>query len=267
MTAPNPYNKQSEILDAKLSQAIEQIYKTYGDVVSITDKAKTLRKFGRNTAVAGSYETVWLTGGDETYATDNVITTVTSTESGDDQEIVIEGQTLSNGELTFYSSSAADQTITLNGISDVTLPTPLARVTRLYNNDTTDFAGTVTVERDDGTVHLTVSTEAGNQSEKASTSVSKDDYFIILGFEPYVFTKTDETVEFIGEIRQVGTTNKVWRRVYTTTSNSTAGSVEAQFNPPFIILKNHDIRVRAKSDGTSVDVGAAFSGYLAKIVS
>lgn len=257
----NEFYDDMNIVDYRLYRALEDIKNTYGDNVSIDAKNKTLRKFGRNAAVAGSYETVWITGGDETYATDNLITTVVSTDGGDDQNIVIEGHTINNGKLTFST-----QTATLNGTTDVTLDTPIARCTRLYNNDTSNFAGTITVERDDGTVHLTVDGTCLNQSEKASTSISNDDYFIITSFEPYVFTKTDETVEFVGEIREVGTTNKVFRRIYTTTANSRASTNEVHFYPPFIIPKNTDIRVRAKSDGTSVDVGASFSGYLAKII-
>lgn len=254
--------------DYKVAQAINQIANTYGDKVTVDGKGKTLRKFGRNNAVGSSFETVWQTGGDETYATTNAIDTISSSNSGDTQAVRIEGHAIDNGELTFVVQSA-----TLNGQNKVVLSTPLARITRLYNNGTTDFAGTIYGYEDDtvtagvpqttSKIHMTVT--EGNQSEKAATSISKDDYYIVTNAQFFVFTKTAETVEFIGEIREVGTTNKVWRRIYSTVASNTQTYSET-FDPPFIIPKNHDIRVRAKSDGTTVEVGASFNGYLAKVL-
>lgn len=249
--------------------AEKSILDSTGDLVSVWQKAKFLRKFGRNPSAAGSFETVWQTGGDETYVTTDAIDTVSSSDAGDTQEIVIEGHTISNGLLTFST-----QTATLDGQNKVVLATPLARMTRLYNNGTSDFAGTVYGYEDDtvtagvpdtaSKVHLTVTN--GNQSEKASTSISSTDYLIVTGIELFVFTKTDETVEFIGEFREVAETPKVWRRVYSATSNSKSNAFFEAFNPPIIVPKNHDIRLRAKSDGTAVDIGGAFSGYLAEVV-
>jgi hypothetical protein len=245
--------------DPQIAQAQNLIKGTFGDDVSVTQKAKTLRKFGRNGVVGSSFETVWNTSGDEPYVNTNAITTIVSSNAGDDQDVVIEGHTISGGELTFVVQSA-----TLNGTTDVTLTTPLARATRLYNNDTTDFAGNITAEESDGTVHLTVS--EGNQSEKGATSISINDYYLITSVELFVFTKADRVVEFIGELREVGTTNKVWRRVYSATATSKAAPHVEYFNPPFVIPKNHDLRLRAKSDGQNADVGGAFNGYLAKII-
>ena len=105
-----------------LTMAEQIIYDTFGDQVSIVNKAKTLRKFGRNAAVGGTFETVWRTGGDETYATDNTIDSVSSSDDGDTQAIHVEGHTISNGLLTFVA-----QEVTLTGQTPATLTTPLAR--------------------------------------------------------------------------------------------------------------------------------------------
>ena len=37
-------------------------------------------------------------------------------------------------------------------------------------------------------------------------------------------------------------------------------------NPPLIVPKNHDVRVRARADGAGTDVGATMAGYLAKVL-
>lgn len=254
-----------------LSHAIGVIRSTYGDDVSIDAKSKTLYKFGRNPATNSStFETVQPEGGDETYATTNAIDKFSSSNAGDTQEIVIEGHTISGGKLTFVT-----QTVTLEGQTEKALTTPLARVTRLYNNGSTPFAGDVYVYEDDtvsagvpqtaSKIHMKVAVaDIGEQSEKCSTSISNTDYLIITQFIGYCFDKTAETVEFIGELRQVGTTNKVFRRVFSTAGSDGRPTV-IEFDPPFIVPKNHDIRVRAKTAGVA-DVGASFNGYLAKVI-
>ncbi len=254
--------------NALLQGAVDSIKANFGDTVSVEKKAKTLYKFGRNPAVGTSYVTVQQENTDETYCTGNTITHFSSSDSGDTQEIVIEGQTISGGELTFVT-----QTVTLVGQTKTALTTPMARCTRLYNNGTVDFAGTIYVYEDDtvtagvpqtaAKIHMKVVN--GNQSEKCSTSISNKDYFIITQFTGYCFDKAAATVEFIGELRQVGTTNKVFRRVFST-AGTNGRPTEISFDPPFIIPKNCDIRVRAKADGANTDVGAAFNGYLAAVI-
>ena len=252
---------------SEIKQVEDTIFNTYGDTVSYHDKLKTLRKFGRFDGVGTSFVTLQREGGDETYATTDAITHFSSSNAGDTHEIVIEGHTISNGELTFKT-----QTVTLDGQTKTALATPLARCTRLYNNNSTDFAGDIYVYEDDtvtagvpqaaAKIHMKVT--EGNQSEKCSTSVSNTDYYIITGFSGYCFDKATAVVEFIGELRTVGTTNKVFRRIFST-AGANGAPTEVAFDPPFIIPKNSDIRVRAKADGAGTDVGAAFSGYLFKV--
>lgn len=256
--------------DRLITLAEKEILDTYGDRVSVQTKNKTLRKFGRNTAVGSSYETVWKTGGDETIPTTNSIAYLSSSNSGDTQEVVVEGHTIANNRLTFVT-----QTAILSGQGTTTLTTPLRDITRLYNNGTTSFAGTIYAHELDtksagvpqtaSKIHMSV--VEGNQSEKAATAISDSDYFIVTGVQCFVFTKTAETVEFTGEFRQIDYTDgaKAWRRVYNTVASNDSAFTET-FDPPFVIPRNSDVRMRAKSDGTSVDVGCAFDGYLALVL-
>lgn len=256
--------------DRLMTLAEKQILDTYGDRVSVQSKNKTLRKFGRNTAVAGTYETVWRTGGNETIPSTNAVTHISSGDNGDTQDVVVEGHTIADNRLTFVV-----QTVTLTGQASTTLSTPLRDVTRIYNNDTTDFAGTVYVYEEDtvtagvpqtaSKIHMSV--VEGNQSEKAATAISDSDYYIATGVQCFVFTKTAETVEFTGEFRQIDYTNgaKAWRRIYNTVASNDSAYTE-RFDPPLIIPRNSDLRMRAKSDGTSVDVGCSVDGYLALVL-
>lgn len=102
--------------DVWLTHAVNEIESTYGDRVSIELKEKSLIKFGRNEDVGTTEETVWLVGGDETYPTTNAIDTIVSTDAGDDQQVIIEGHTISGNDLTFVT-----QTATLNGTTNVSL--------------------------------------------------------------------------------------------------------------------------------------------------
>jgi len=255
--------------DSVIAQAQNSIYRNFGDRVSVTQKGKSLYKFGRNPNIGTSAETVWQVGGDETYCTTNAIDKFSSSNAGDTQEIVIEGHTISGGVLTF-----ATQTVTLVGQTETALTTPLARVTRLYNNGTVDFAGDIYVYENDtvtsgvpqttSKIHLKVPVN-GNQSEKAATSISNEDYYIITQFIGYCFTKASRTVEFLGEMREVDTTNKVFRRQFSTAGSEGQPTV-VNFNPPFIVPKNYDLRVRAVASASSTDIGASFNGYIAKII-
>lgn len=95
-----------------IRHAINEIYSTYGDVVSVNEKAKSLLKFGQNALVGTSQATVMtLPAGilAETYVTTNAIDSVSSSDNGDTQLVYVEGHTIDgDGNLTFIS-----QTVTL----------------------------------------------------------------------------------------------------------------------------------------------------------
>jgi len=257
-----------------LAQAINEIRQTYGDIVDIASKSKTLRKFGDNDAIGASRETIWSFGGDETYVTSNLIDTVSSSAAGDSQAIKVEGHTVTgtgtDAQFTFVVQSA-----TLNGQNKVTLSTPLARVSRLYNDDSTDFAGDVYVYQGTDTItsgvpdtasltHMKVEGASGyNQSEKCATTFSNTDYFILTSVSGSVGQKTSASVDFYLEVRHVG---KVFREAFKFTANQTGGNVQVIFPTPIIIPKNADIRIRGEASTTNVAASAQFMGFLAQVI-
>jgi hypothetical protein len=247
-----------------LHHAQRVIFDTWGDRVNI--KSKSLFKFGRNTDLGTSEETVWVRGGIETYATGNTINQVSSSDNSDTQEIKIEGHTISGSELSFVS-----QTITLTGQTPVTLTTPLYRASRLFNNDNTDFAGEVYGYESGGTVTAGVPQDATkihveasgatNQSLKASTSISNSEYWIITSGIFSVNRTQTRTVDFKIKIREFGKVFRVISPIITV--QSTQGTIEVIFNPPLIVPKNSDIIINAISSGTGTTVDAGLNGYLA----
>jgi len=252
--------------DPKINYAIRQVFGTYGDKVSVHAKGKTLNKFGRNPAInASTYETVWNTGGNETYPTTNAIDKISSSSGSDTNVVYLEGHTISGGNLTFVTQSK-----TLVGQTETALDTPMARCTRAYTLD--DLVGTVYVYEDDtvtagvpqtaANIHIEIT--EGNQSEKCATAISNTDYYFISQFLGNVFTKTGTPIcEFIVEIRQVSASNDDFRRIFSVMGSNNSPTV-INFDPYLIIPKNYDIRVSAVGSA-AMDVGASFNGFLAKV--
>lgn len=253
----------SEINSTFTHLAINQIFDTYGDSVAI--KPKSLLKFGRNDSIATSTtETVQFAGGTETYATGNTIDTISSSNTGDTQPVVIEGHTLSGGNLTFVV-----QTKTLTGRTKAVLDTPLFRMSKMYNNGTTDFAGNIYgyedtaisngVPDDATKIHIKID-PTKNQSEKCSTSFSSVDYGIITSVYGGVTSKRDAVGEFNLQVREYG---KVFRTILNW--SSVQGETNVDLNPHIIVLPNSDVRITADVSVNDTEVVAGFNAYFGLI--
>lgn len=259
------------VRDLELSYAIARIENDYGDTVSVMSKLKALLKFGRNMNVGSGVAgyTIWYTGQDEdneTYpaANTNSIDTISSSSSSDAGIMVkIEGHTESGGNKTFVV-----QTATIGGRIKTTIDTPLNRMTRIYNIDSTDLTGEIYGYEDtaissgkpsDTTkIHITV--PAGkNQSEKASTSLSSQDYWIVTSFRCSLLEKANSFADVALQIRLSGS---VFRQAEDVSCSSSHNGV-FHFKPYLIVPKNADVRLVGISDSTSRDVSGSIQGYLA----
>ena len=103
----------------------------------------TISKFGENPDVStnSTPETIWSYGGVYVFSTTAAIDTISSSNAGDSQEVTITGQTADNIEVT--------QTAILNGQSKVVLTTPLFRIYRAFNSNSSDLLGDVYIYEDD----------------------------------------------------------------------------------------------------------------------
>ena len=258
-----------EVPDGRLVQAEREIEATYGDRVSIDRKAKSLVKFGRSAELGTTgLETVWTVGGDETYVTDNTISYISSSSASDTQQITIEGHTVdANGDFTF-----SIQTVTLEGQDAVALGTDLARVSRAYNSDSTELAGRVVVYEnatvvggvptDETKIHIDIP-QGFQQSFKAATTFSNEDYYLMTGFYGAVSAKQAGSVDFYVEIRDKG---KVFLPKGCFTASSTGGAADISLDPALLVPKNADIRIRCETENNNVVVFGIFKGYLAKVL-
>lgn len=260
-----------EVPDGRLVQAEREIQATFGDVVSIDRKAKSLIKFGKSAALSTNRETVWDVGGHETYATANVIDSISSSSALDNQEVYLECHTVT-GTGTDQQFTFLSQTVTLNGQNRVLLPTPVARVSLAYNNNGTDLAGAVYVYENTAIVggvpsDLTkVHSKIGQgfqQNFKAATTFSNTDYYILTGGFGSVSNKQSAAADFFLEIKMPG---KVFRQVAAVSANSAGGAWQVELDPAVIIPKNADVRVTCQTNTQGAEVYASFKGYLAKVI-
>lgn len=260
-----------EVPDGRLVQAEREIYQYLGDEVSIDAKAKTLTKFGKSAALGTTRETVWTVGGNEVYVQDNLIDSISSTSALDTEEILLECHTVTgtgeNQQFTFMV-----QTVSLNGQNRVALPTPVARVSRVYNNNGTNLNGAVYVYENTGIVggvpsdltkvHAQIPL-GFQQSFKGATTFSNEDYFVLTGGFGSVTYKQNAAVNFYLEFRQPG---KVFREGAAVSANSAGGAWQIDLDPAIIIPKNSDIRITCQTDTQGAEVYASFQGYLAKVI-
>lgn len=242
--------------------ALASIYNETTDVCII--KPKTLFSIGRNGDLdTGAFETIWGVGGNETYLTTNTIDRIVSTSLLDVYVIKVEGHTVTgigvNAQFTFVV-----QEVTLNGQTDVSLTTPLARVSRIYNNNGTNLVGAISVFDTTGSsvagvvsptsaIHITI--VAGEQeSEKGATTFSNSDYGIITSISGGNSSRSTALLDFALEVREVG---KVFRSIYHW--GVSTGSVTINLNPYIVIRKNSDIRIVARTNTNNTEAFSAFN--------
>ena len=262
-----------EVPDGRLVQGEREVYSTYGQRVSTDAKAKSLLKFGKSgdlSSTAG-LQTVWSVDGNETYISDNLIDRVISSSTSDTQEVTIEGHTIEGAGVDAKFTFVV-QTATLSGQTPIALTTPLARVSRVNNNSSTEVVGVVAVYEDsavtggvptDATkIHINIPL-GFQQSFKAATTFSNTDYFFLTGCYGAVSQKQTAAADFYLELREVG---KSFRQIACLTASSSGGSFNIEFDPAIIIPRNADVRVRCTTGTNNAVVFTNFRGYLAKVV-
>lgn len=279
---------QREFINTGLTdimQAQNVVFNTYGDVVSVGEKAKNLNKFGADYTATSTFGTVAILQGtaiNETFVTTNIIDSIVSSSASDTtQTITIEGHIADgSGNLTFVVQDAV-----LNGQTEVTLTTPLARCSRLTVKGTGTFGSTPAnlvgsvycYDNTDGITAGVPNTDAATkamllpgdtQNQKCATSISSTDYWFIATFGAGVGVSggSASRVEFKLQIRDVengGAWIPLGREIVIDVDQN---GENIQLSPYLIVPKNHDFRVQAKTNANTAQVFAEIDGYLAKII-
>lgn len=180
--------------------------------------------------------------------------------------------TVTSQNLTFVS-----QVVTLNGQTQVTLGTALARASRLSvhaQNRATSLVGSVYVyETDTSTagvpdtaskVHMMNGINGAiNNSLKGKTSISNTDYWLVTSFHGHYEEKSAGFASIVFQVREQG---GVWREVDDITVSASMNTATIEFAPYIIIPKNADVRLVGACDVNGKEVGGSILGYLAKVI-
>lgn len=269
--------------DFWIAYAEREIWNTYGDRVSVWQKAKSLNKFGRTLNADNGVKTTIATfqGAvvNETFAAGNTVDSVVSSSGSDTGAITIEGHTIDtiNGDKKFVVQDA-----TLAGQTPVTLATPLHRCTRMYVKKGTyaaaasDLVGNVACYDSavatgvtSGVPDVATATKCmipagGNQSDKCATALSSVDYWIITHVEAGLEKGSGATAaaDVDIEYREKG---GVWRPLGLQIDLSEASGPWASRDvvPHRIIPPNSDIKAVATSNANDTQVDMTIDGVLA----
>lgn len=269
-------NQSNVDLFFKIQQAINEVQDSYGDTVSVDQKMKNLRKWGENENVGTAGATIMTLGGtetEETFVSANSITTVISDNGADTMDIdFYEGHDWNSGNTLFVKE---DTNTTLTGTTAKALPTGLARTTRarLTQPCTGNIyfyeggATTSGVPNDKTTIHMII--PAGEiQTQKASTTISSQDYWFITGGKATVLEKTSSWAQIRIEIKPVSSTYFYPVTEWIGVSDASGSRPLLDPDDPIIVVpKNHDVRIFAKSNTAGVHVAGGITGYLASIIS
>lgn len=276
-----------DVHDFYISHAINEIYKSYGKKVSVNDKGKTLRKFGRNPALgADTLSTVGTFQGslaNETFATGNTIDYVISDDAADaGKQVTIEGHTVdtTTGDMSFVV-----QNVTLGNQTAVALTTPMFRANRLFGSGGTytspqgALAGNIAVYDSSAAGGLTsflpttatatklFLTAGQQQSAKAATSISASDFYIVTSVRLNIDRSSASAVTAYGDLyhRQLG--NEFRPSGLELQCRTNGNATDHIADPPYTIVPyNSDVRLMVESStGTTISSGH-MAGYLAKII-
>lgn len=257
-------------LEPRLKHAIKVIKNTYGDDVLITNKAKSLLKFGRATVGTSAMTVMTLPGSElnETYVTTNIIDKISSSSTNDATEVIqYEGHTCSGGVPTTFVSD----TVTLQGQTETDLPTDVCRVTRAFNTSATAIDGNIYFYQDDtvssgvpqtdAKVHMII--PAGKQqSVKAATALSSTDYAICTQVYGSVIEKQASWADFELQVRLPGS---VFREQFQFAASDSSGGKILELDPAIVIPASADVRLVTKADNASTVVSGGFNCYLAVV--
>lgn len=246
-----------------IGYALNRIEREFGDRCEVN--RKDLNKFGGNPAVGVTEVSLNSWGADEVFQTSNVTLKMSSSSASDTSGVFIEYAFLnSKNEFEFAAMQA-----TLDGQNKVTLPSAAARWMRMYTSG--DVAGDVYIYRDGAitagvpddltTVHNAI--PAGdNQSQKAGTTITHSNYFLMSSYWADVVKKTGASITIKIKIREFGGDFRSAPRRGASDSNG----LRQEYDSYFIVKPGSDIVITATSSVASTDVTAGFNGMFADIV-
>lgn len=202
-------------------------------------------------------------GAVHTYSTSADIDSISSDDASDTHDIVIEG-------LDVDYNNVAAQTVTLNGQTRVALPTPLFRITSIYNDTTTPTLGIVWVyvntaltagkPSDETKIRKSIHHSEGSIGNSISNEVStSSSYTIPAGKTGFIvfgkLTVSDsKALSLHFWVRPQGRLFKVAHLI-----DLKNNSYDYFFKSPTVIPEKTDLEIRASVDAGTANVAIAYS--------
>lgn len=250
--------------DANMSFTVREIFKQHGDKTCVG--RKSLHKFGSSTTVENVESSINTWGEFEVYQESNIALNMSSSSNSDTGTVFIEYMSFNlNGDFVFSTQSKA-----LSGRTPVVLNDSGCRWMRMYT--TGEAVGDIYLYRD-GAVNGVPSdlTKVHNmilagtsQSQKASTSVSGNNYLLLTRLWADVIRKSSVSASLNMKTRKLGESF----RTRPTRGLSDNQSLEYNIMPYLIIEPNTDIEITAITDSASnTEMTVGFNGYFADIIS
>ncbi len=261
-------------IGAEIAGAQRELIDAGGPQTSVASASNSVLKFGKNPDVdtGSDPETVRFMGGTEVYPTANTIDRISSSNAGDNQTVRIIGVEIFAGSGQDVQFRRVRQNVTLNGQTPVALPTPLARVSRVWNLGSTNNAGDVYVFTD-GPVTGGVPNTADdvfimmpfgtNSSFSSLLTVSDGNYLFIDEIGGGVLRQGNANVDFILESRAPGS---VFRSRYQFGASNQSGVSDIRMLHPLIVEPNSDVRMRVETTANNTPVYGYFGAYFSKVV-
>ena len=210
-----------------------------------------IQKFGYNSSVGTSFETIWDGGGDYTFITSAGTATATSSNTGADNTGTVEIQGLdSNYDL-------ATETLTIGGSASSTSFIRVFRAKMINANTGDANVGTITITVSSTTV-AQIQPTYGQTLMSVYTVPRKCQAYLV---QMDIGSSKDLENEIILRIKGIDNGNSWNTRSFITTRG---GFVEKNFAVPEIIGPKTDIEMRAKSSATS-SISSGFELILEKI--
>lgn len=243
--------------DNRTREAILRVLKIYGEQCESVGHA--FLQHGRTLAIlppAGVWHQVWQVQGLEVLPTSNVIDTIYSA-GADTNLLEIEGLTVDGGNFT-----RVVQTKALNGLNDVAIDTPLARVVSIKNVDSTVLTAQAFIKRSDNdAIHAkALDGESGsNRSLKAVYTAAQNEYLCITQLVTAMVINGMQNPFVSLEVREPG---GLWQEVVRTHAHTFNPFSKTKFNPMIIVPPNSDVRLVTQTVAANMAVDAWMNGLI-----
>lgn len=262
------------LISPEMAQAQREVIDAGGPTTSVAGASNSILKFGRQDDIDSSdgFVTVRFTKAAEPYPVANTVDTISSSAAADDGvQIRLIGTRIVGGSGEDVRFERVRQVVTLDGRNKVTLPTPMARISRAYVVGSQDAVGDVYVYIDTAITNgvpndltqVAAQVEADtNSSFSTLLTVADGNYLFVDQIGGGSLRQGNGNIDFRFETRSPGS---VFRSRFEFGASNQSGVSDIKLSEPIIVAPNSDIRIRAAVTSNNTPAYAYFGAMFAKV--